>query len=45
MTRTHDMQDYFAGRALVGDDFTPDEINAWFEDEREAYANLIQDEQ
>jgi SAM-dependent methyltransferase len=30
----------FAGESIYGDDFTPDEILAWFKDEAEAYADL-----
>ncbi|MDX2132199.1 MAG: class I SAM-dependent methyltransferase [Planctomycetota bacterium] len=29
------------GEAIYGDDFSPEEIGAWFEDEREGYANLL----
>jgi SAM-dependent methyltransferase len=35
-----DLSVYFAGTRLYGDDFGPSEIRAWFEDEREGYANL-----
>lgn len=31
---------YFSGDRLYGDDFSPEEIGAWYEDEREGYANL-----
>lgn len=31
---------YLSGRELYGDDFTQDEIDEWFESEREGYANL-----
>lgn len=31
---------YFSGEALYGDDLPPEEVAAWFEDEREAYASL-----
>ncbi|MFG2824445.1 methyltransferase domain-containing protein [Kitasatospora sp. NPDC048365] len=31
---------YLSGRELWGDDFGPDQIAEWFEDEREAYADL-----
>jgi SAM-dependent methyltransferase len=31
---------FLSGRALYGDDFTPAEIEAWYDDEREGYANL-----
>lgn len=29
-----------SGASIYGDDFTPDEIKAWYESEREGYANL-----
>ena len=35
-----DMSEYLAGNKLYGDDFNPEEIQKWFEDEKEAYANL-----
>jgi SAM-dependent methyltransferase len=31
---------FFSGKRLIGDDFTLAEIEAWFADEAEAYANL-----
>jgi SAM-dependent methyltransferase len=31
---------YLRGEKLYGDDFSPEEIEQWFTDEREAYANL-----
>jgi SAM-dependent methyltransferase len=31
---------YFQGKKLFGDDFSTDEIQEWFEDEKEGYANL-----
>lgn len=31
---------FLSGRELYGDDFTPSEVTAWFEDEREASARL-----
>jgi SAM-dependent methyltransferase len=34
------MDEYFAGRRLYGDDFTPEQIAEWYEDEREGYAAL-----
>ena len=34
------MQPYFSGRALYGDDFDADRIRAWFREEEEGYANL-----
>lgn len=35
-----DLTCYFAGEKLYGDDFSPDQIEAWFKDEAEGYANL-----
>lgn len=35
-----DMTPYFAGEKLYADDFSPAELEAWYEDEREGYANL-----
>jgi SAM-dependent methyltransferase len=35
-----DVDAYFDGRKLYGDDFNLAEIEAWYDDEREAYANL-----
>jgi SAM-dependent methyltransferase len=35
-----DLNVYLSGQRLYGDDFGPDEISAWFDDEREGYANL-----
>lgn len=35
-----DMSLYFSGEKLYGDDFTPDQIEEWFKDEQEGYANL-----
>jgi SAM-dependent methyltransferase len=34
------MDEFLSGRRLFGDDFGPDEIRAWFEDEAEGYADL-----
>jgi len=31
---------YFSGEKLIGNDYSSDEIENWYEDEREAYANL-----
>src|SRR5436309_13618468 len=33
-----DFADYFAGTKLYGDDFSMQEIEAWFKDEADAYA-------
>jgi SAM-dependent methyltransferase len=38
-------EEYSNGKALYGDDFTPDEIDAWFRDEAEAYYHLPQDQE
>jgi len=35
------MQQYFSGNVLYGDDFTPQEIEDWYKDEKEGYAGLI----
>jgi SAM-dependent methyltransferase len=35
-----DFSTYLSGKELYGDDFNADEIRAWFDDEREGYANL-----
>ena len=35
-----EMDQYLSGKLLYGDDFTLEQINAWYEDEKEAYANL-----
>jgi SAM-dependent methyltransferase len=37
----HDpLNDYFSGKLLYGDDFTQEEIDKWFQDEQEGYADL-----
>ena len=35
-----EMDQYLSGKLLYGDDFTLEQINAWYEDEKEGYANL-----
>ncbi len=35
-----DLQSYFSGEKLWGDDFSEDQVRAWFEDERQAYFEL-----
>src|SRR4051812_28216872 len=35
-----ELDEYLAGKRLWGDDFSPAQIEAWYEDEREAYALL-----
>lgn len=37
---TDDLALYFSGEKLYGDDFTREEIDAWFADEAEGYADL-----
>lgn len=34
------IQDYLAGKKLYGDDFNLEELKKWFEDEKEAYAEI-----
>lgn len=34
------LDEYLEGKKLYGDDFSPEEIEQWFKDEEEAYANL-----
>lgn len=34
------LDEYLQGKKLYGDDFSPDEIEQWFKDEEEAYADL-----
>ena len=34
------LEKYLSGEALIGDDYGPAEIARWFEEERDAYANL-----
>ncbi len=34
------MSEYFSGEKLYGDDFSIEEIEVWYEDEKEGYANL-----
>lgn len=41
MVRHEPMAPYFAGERLWGDDFTQEEISEWFDQEREAYADLV----
>ncbi len=40
MPHAEDLTLYFSGEKLYGDDFTPDQIQAWHDDEKEAYADL-----
>ena len=35
------MRPYASGERLRGDDFGPDEIRAWFEQEVEGYAEIV----
>ena len=34
------LEKYFSGEVLIGDDYCNDELAAWYEDEKEGYANL-----
>ena len=34
------MDEYLSGKVLYGDDFSLEQIKAWYEDEKEGYANL-----
>lgn len=36
------MEVYFSGKKLYGNDFSPDQIDAWFADEADGYFNLTQ---
>ncbi len=40
MDNNENMIDYFSGKKLYGDDFNLTEIKNWYNDEKEAYANL-----
>jgi len=37
---SNDLTEYFAGTKLYGDDFSTKDIEAWFKDETDAYAEL-----
>jgi SAM-dependent methyltransferase len=43
-TMIDNLESYFAGAKLYGDDLNPEEIAGWFEDEREAYPELVKGE-
>ncbi len=34
------MEPFFSGQKLYGDDFTPEQIKSWYDEEAEGYANL-----
>ncbi len=36
-----DLDPYLRGERLYGDDFSPEQLEHWFEQEREGYANLV----
>ncbi len=40
MAGGEDFAQYFTGQKLYGNDFSPTEIQDWYEDEREGYADL-----
>ncbi len=35
------LEPYFSGERLYGDDFSPEQIREWYEDEKEGYAGLV----
>lgn len=37
------MQSYFSGKLLYGDNFTKEQIQRWYKDEEEGYADLVKD--
>src|SRR5205809_8059251 len=37
---SNDLTEYFAGTKLYGDDFSTKDIEAWYKDETDAYAEL-----
>lgn len=39
-SESRDIEECLTGKYLFGDDFGPDEIDQWYEDEREGYAGL-----
>lgn len=39
--KKEDLNDYFLGRKLYGDDFTLEEIKKWYKDEEEGYSGLV----
>lgn len=41
MSQKHDVSEYFSGSKLIGDDFNESEIQEWYEQEKNAYAGLI----
>lgn len=41
-TDDYEMEVYFSGKKLYGNDFSPDQIDAWFADEADGYFNLTQ---
>ncbi len=40
LSKHGDMEEYFSGRRLYGDDFSSQEIEAWYRDEQNAYFDL-----
>lgn len=40
-----DMTEYFSGRKLWGDDFSPEQVRNWYMDEQEGYADLVGQDQ
>lgn len=37
----NEMEEYFSGKKIYGDDFSLEEIEKWYEDEKEGYSSLI----
>src|SRR5438046_7897075 len=40
-SHSQDVETFFRGDKLYGDNFESDQLKQWFEDEKEAYANLL----
>ncbi len=41
MTTKWDIDEYFNGNRLIGDDYTESEIIKWYEEEKDAYVGLV----
>lgn len=40
--KIEDLNDYFSGSKLIGDDYTETEILQWYEEEKDAYSGMIE---
>jgi SAM-dependent methyltransferase len=40
-TETRDIDRYFSGEALYGDDFSDNQLRLWYEQEKEGYSNIV----